>query len=422
MFGQTKLSFGSFEFTPDRGLTRSGTVIDLAPRVRALLHILLDARGGVVDKSQIAEAIRIDRDVTDDSISRAVYLLRAALDDQDRHVIVKTVHGVGFQIGVEVVEVGDARRQLLPFSHHIASGEDMIRTAFEIAAQRTDAQLQLAGSVLAYAFERFPDLATAPSLQADVEIARMIRGYIRPRDYRKRSFDLVEKSLAAQPGLPIALATKGYLIGILDDDIPRGLQLLDIAVSAAPSVWLPFFYKAWLEIGARDLDSAKQTLGRALSLSPLERSLVALKAWLLCVEGDYQQADKYLSDMMDLRPDVELLWMVKAILAVLRHQPDVAIASIQEAVRRYPDDTFVTADLIWVLAKTGQTDWATAILAEPKHGKTYLSPTKMAMIRFALDDEIGARNLLEIARVDRCPWRMLAWCDPRFPPVIRNTV
>lgn len=420
MLSVTKLNFGPFEYAVDRGLSRNGGVIDLAPRVRALLGILLDARGGVVDKSQIAEAIRVDRDVTDDSISRAVYLLRVALDDQDNHRVIKTVHGVGFQIGVEVVEVIDGRRNLLPFTQHVASGEDMIRTAFEIASQRTDRQLQLASSVLGFAFERFPTLAMAPALQADVEIARMIRGYIRPRDSRKRAFELVEKSLEIQPGLPMALATKGWLIGVLDDDLQRGLHMIEIAISATPSVWLSYFYKAWLEIGARDLDAARRTIDAGLVLSPLERSLISLKAWLICVSGDYKSANSYLADMIALRPDVELLWIVKAILAVLENDSPRAVSSIQEATHRYPDDTFVNADFIWVLAKTGQKDWATAILAEPKRGNIYMSPTKLAMIRFALDDEIGARNLLEIARVDRCPWRLLAWCDPRFPASLRN--
>lgn len=420
MLSVTKLNFGPYEYAMDRGLSRNGLVIDLPPRVRSLLGILLDARGGVVDKTQIAEAIRVDRDVTDDSISRAVYLLRVALGDQDDHRIVKTVHGVGFQIGVEVVEVIDGRRAHLPFTQHVASGEDMIRTAFEIASQRTDRQLQLAGSVLGFAFERFPTLAMAPALQADVEIARMIRGYIRPRDSRKRAFDLVEKSLEIQPGLPMALATKGWLMGVLDDDLERGLHMLDIAISAAPSVWLTYFYKAWLEIGARDLDAANRTIEIGLALSPLERSLISLKAWLICVKGDYRAANAYLSDMITLRPDVELLWIVRAILAVLEGESQRALSFIQEATQRYPDDTFVTADFIWVLAKTGQKDWATAILAEPKRGNIYVSPTKLAMIRFALDDEVGARNLLDIARVDRCPWRLLAWCDPRIPVSLRN--
>ena len=49
MFGASKLSFDQFEYAPDRGLSRAGNVIDLAPRVRTLLQVLLNARGGVVD-------------------------------------------------------------------------------------------------------------------------------------------------------------------------------------------------------------------------------------------------------------------------------------------------------------------------------------------------------------------------------------
>ena len=129
----------------------------------------------------------------------------------------------------------------------------------------------------------------------------------------------------------------------------------------------------------------------------------------------YEDARSFIEDSLALRPDVELLLILRSVVDVAQGRYDAAYESMNKALKLYPDDTFVQANLAWVQAATG--DAASAISFVARMGKssgTYVSPVKLAMVRRALGDEVGAKNALLVAANDKDPWRLLAWCDPRL--------
>jgi tetratricopeptide (TPR) repeat protein len=282
-------------------------------------------------------------------------------------------------------------------------------------SHRTDKNLKSAAAVLQKAHKRFPDFALAPSLQADVEISRMIRGYVRPAKQATAALKLVEVALSLQPNLPSALATKGFLIGMTENNIMGGLYLITEALKSGPPSWLAEFYKAWLLIGHGQLDRAEAALNTALAITPLERVLLALKGWVLCAQNRYNEAAFYIDESLTFRPDVDLLWIIKALIHVKTDEWDAAEKAIAEAVRLYPDDTFVQAYHAWIKAKTGRKSEAICFLQGISDSSTsYISPTHIAAIRLALGDQTLTKVSHDKVRVDKDPWRLLAWCDPRF--------
>lgn len=418
MAPRTIYGFGSFEFDPLRGLSRGGREIALQPRVRALLHRLLDARGDFVAKEQLLAAIAGEGEVSPASLWRAIHLLRRALGDR-RAEMVKTVYGRGLRLGIPVSSrKAPARaRSPAPPPSRPASGEEMIRTAFELVSKRTDENLLLARGVLAHALERFPGLALAASLQADVEIARMLRGYIRPAAHVRSALDLADKALGIEPGFAPALATKGWLTGAILGDSAAGHRLIDASLARVPHGWLAIYYKVWLLIGDRKLAEAASVLEQGLSVTPLERALVAMKSWLLCVEGRDAEALAYIRETAAMRPDVELLWINESVIRVRQGDVSGARESMAKAGALYPHDSFTEACAAWLDAATGDAPKAVAYLArKTKSAGAYRPPVLLAMIRHALDDKVGTANLLRIAEADRDPWRLLAWCDPRLAP------
>lgn len=298
-------------------------------------------------------------------------------------------------------------------------GEKLDRATLDDLAMafshRTDKNLKLASAALHKAHKRFPDLALAPSLQADVEISRMIRGYVRPAKHATAALKLVEVALSLQPNLPSALASKGFLIGMTANNITGGLYLITEALKSGPPSWLAEFYKAWLLIGYGQLDRAEAALNTALAITPLERVLLALKGWVLCAQNRYDEAAFYIDESLTFRPDVDLLWIMKALIHVKSDEWDAAEKAISGALRLYPDDTFVQAHHAWIKAKTGRKSEAISfLLGISKSSTSYISPTHIAAIRLALGDQTFAQVSHEKARVDKDPWRLLAWCDPRF--------
>ena len=416
--------FDTFQYSENKGLLCNGIAVPIAPRVEALLRRLLEADGDFVEKHELLALVPETSGDAEAALARTIYLLRKALGDKKGEII-QTAYGRGSRIVLPITHSAEPpgpATAMPPSPHeprlaipHIASGEDMIRTAFELAAYRTDRQLKLAAAVLENALERFPKLALAPALQADVEIARMIRGYQRATTAAVATSALVDKALSIHPGLPSALATKGWLMGATGDDLAGGLNLIDMALAAAPHLWLAAFYKTWLLIAERRLDAAQLSIDLALATSPLERGLLALKAWLLIALHQYDTARSFIEDSLALRPDVELLLILRSVINVVQGKYDAAYESMNKALKLYPEDTFVQANLAWVQAATG--DAASAISFVARMGKssgTYVSPVKLAMVRRALGDEVGANNALLVAANDKDPWRLLAWCDPRL--------
>ncbi len=415
MTGSVEYLFGEFRFEENRGLFKQGSEVGLPPRVHSLLLTLLRANGLPVPTEELIMACAKGATNPDNALARAVYLLRRALGDKDQ-TLVRTEYGRGLKMGVRVQMGNDHVKAVTPdVTATGSSGVEMIRTAFELASQRTDQGLKLAAAVLKSAHERFPDLALAPSLQADVEIARMIRGYTRPAKLAPAALKLVEVALSIQPNMPSALASKGFLIGMIENNPSKGLALIDQAEKSAPMAWLAAFYKAWLLIGNRQLDAAKESLDAALLTNPLERGLVGLKSWILCAQERFEEALAFVRETVHFRPDVDLLWIVKSLIYLRTNRPAEAKKAIAEALRLHPDDLWVQSYLAWINAKTGHRSEAIAFLSGiSKSATRYLAPTSVAAIRSALNDPVLLEVGHEKARADKDPWRLLTWCDPRF--------
>lgn len=356
-------------------------------------------------------------------MARAIHLLRKALEDNDQ-TIIRTSYGLGVSLDVPVFQSPSSQPSTgsgLAFMHatfpHAATGEEMIRTAFEIASTRSEENLKLAGAVLDDAFKRHPTLALAPSLHADLKVACMIRGYGRPATESRLAEDLIESALKVIPGLPTALATKGWLLGVINGDCAGGLRLIEQSIANTTNAWLSRFYQSWLLIGQHRLDDALAAIDEGLVVSPLERALLSMKGWLLCAQGEVKTARAFTMNSLVLRPDIDVLWVVNAIILARDQDFEGASQSIARALALSPNDVDIEADEAWLNAISGRPEAALAFLGRRAKSPACVLPVKLAMVRHALGDKLASGNLLKIAESDKDPWRLLAWCDPRLTAV-----
>ena len=356
-------------------------------------------------------------------MGRAIHLLRKALEDNDQ-TIIRTSYGLGVSFGVPVFQSPTSQPSSgssLAFMNarfsHAATGEEMIRTAFEIASTRSEKNLRLAGAVLDDAFKRHPTLALAPSLHADLKVACMIRGYVRAATEAPLVDDLIESALKISPSLPTALATKGWLLGVINGDCAGGLRLIEQSNASSTNAWLSRFYQSWLLIGQHRLDDALAAIDEGLVVSPLERALLSMKGWLLCAQGEVKTAREFTTNSLVLRPDIDVLWVVHAIILVKDHDFEAANQSIARALTLSPNDVEIEADGAWLYAVSRRSEAALDFLNRRAKSPTYVLPSKIAMVRRALGDSVSSDNLLRIAETDKDPWRLFAWCDPRLKPL-----
>lgn len=103
MNARTVTSFGEFRIDAGaRRLWRGDQAVQLRPKAWGLLMCLVERAGRVVTRDEIAEVVWPDVAVGDDSITKALRELRAALGDNARTTkYLETLHGVGVRFTPE---------------------------------------------------------------------------------------------------------------------------------------------------------------------------------------------------------------------------------------------------------------------------------------------------------------------------------
>jgi TolB-like protein/Tfp pilus assembly protein PilF len=102
--------FAGFHLDADRfELARDGEPVAVQPKALRLLLVLLEERHRTLAKGELLDVLWEGTAVTEGSLTRAVALARAALGESGEDAqIVRTVHGVGYGIGVDVTVEGPA--------------------------------------------------------------------------------------------------------------------------------------------------------------------------------------------------------------------------------------------------------------------------------------------------------------------------
>ena len=98
--------FANCLIDPDKHLfLRDGLPVHLEPQVFDLLLTLVERQGGVVTKDELVQSVWRGLSVSDATISARINAARKAVGDTGRaQAIIKTVHGRGVQLNVEVTE------------------------------------------------------------------------------------------------------------------------------------------------------------------------------------------------------------------------------------------------------------------------------------------------------------------------------
>ena len=134
-------AFGDCVLDRDRReLTRRGSIVHGAPKLLALLELLLDAAPRAVTKEEIHKAIWPDTFVADATLTSLIAELRTAIGDEARTPkLVRTIHGYGYAF---VGDISD-RRPDTATSCRIILGEReiVLATGVHIIGRSPDAAI-----------------------------------------------------------------------------------------------------------------------------------------------------------------------------------------------------------------------------------------------------------------------------------------
>ena len=96
--------FGPFRYDAgQRLLFRGGALVPLVPKALETLHVLLERRGSVVEKSELMRLVWPDTNVEDVGLARNISLLRKALEDESEDSpYIETIPRRGYRFAAQV--------------------------------------------------------------------------------------------------------------------------------------------------------------------------------------------------------------------------------------------------------------------------------------------------------------------------------
>jgi DNA-binding winged helix-turn-helix (wHTH) protein len=102
--------FGPFRYdAAQRPLSRGEGLVPLVPKALETLHVLLERRGSVVEKSELMKLVWPDTNVEDVGLARNISLLRKALEDEsEQSQYIETIPRRGYRFAAQVSTVGPA--------------------------------------------------------------------------------------------------------------------------------------------------------------------------------------------------------------------------------------------------------------------------------------------------------------------------
>jgi DNA-binding winged helix-turn-helix (wHTH) protein/Tfp pilus assembly protein PilF len=416
--------FAGFRFDPENGLDYAGRRIHLAPKERHTLAVLLSCKGWVISKNDLIASVWPDEAVSDQSLSRCIYLLRQALRHPDGIEIIETLYGRGFRIAVEVRENAEfvATAGKLLKTPSVAAFETW-QHARELIGRRTRIDMDMALQAFRQAAELDPGYLPAWSWQAECHIIQALRHYLPPREAGRLGLAAAGHALALDSNDTGARAAQAWIRGAIERQFDQALGELNHVVQLDPFYWLGRYYRAWILHASGCHEEAIGDLRSALELNPLAPAAHGLYASvLLCT----QRTEAALSHLRRADESLPLEDMGLASLTVAASQlghHNEAIKAGRRAAERSERTPIWLTYLAHALAQAGQVKEARALLREIETAPEAMrAPAALlAPVHLILGRREQALASLKRSAQENCPWFPISRYDPRLESLFKDT-
>lgn len=332
---------------------RDGQVLlDLPPKERAVLALLIRQQPQVVSKQAFADGAWKGRVMSDESLARCISSIRSALADLPG-IRIESVYGTGYRLQVDAPSVPRYAR-LQSAAHAPPQAVEAFLHARQLAQQRTPAAMNRALDVLRGAIQQHPHYAAARIALAETLGATASWGLDAGAtfvDEGLAQLDEAERLDAASPGLATARAF------LLDsawrfDEARAAWQL---AVKQAPTDPQTLFLHGRFLLVIGDAQGAVARLRAAVHLHPYSAPLRVTLARALAHAGDAAAALEEAEAACADHPDSAIAGIYRVgLLAWSRPTPGLAEAAWGWAERR-DAPPLALAILSYTLARTGRT-------------------------------------------------------------------
>lgn len=409
--------FAGFRFDPDRGLERGGRPIHLARKEHRLLAALLAAKGRLLAKEDIRLQVWDGRQVSDDSIFRAVYVLRQSLAGASDGIDpIATVHGNGFRmavpIGTSEAPASSAHANLAR-SAMPAAVESLV-LALEFRGRRSPEDMAVAVDAARRAVRIDPGYVQAWTTLAELHVIDGTRWHEPPRTAFAAAAEAAARALEIDPAAPAALAASGFCTLLLRHDFANALDLLDRALAIDPSFVTGLTCRGYLHACLGLADLGERDLRAALAVNPLAPTTHAMLVGVLAVRGDVAEAMVEMRAFAAGNPTMDGNLNMWAMLAAFGGISDEAVAAGRRAMETSPHTSLMHLGFLYALIASGRREEAQDVVVRLRDAEIPAPPSALAPALLQLGDRDGAIDSIRHGRDTRCLQYLYSDLDPRL--------
>jgi tetratricopeptide (TPR) repeat protein len=265
------------------------------------------------------------------------------------------------------------------------------------------------------AIEADPTSREALELMCSLEVANGLRWLRPPEQAFEDARSAARKLLEFDRVNAIALATMGFVRGVLDRDLESALVLSDAAFARAPASVGPLcFTRAWSLAANGKLKLAIDVLESGIETNGHDRGLYATLGLFLYFAHRYREAREALEDhVMNVSP-FSSCWAVLALVHSAEGNFERALSCAEKAAASDDSCPTIASSLASVLAAMGHSAEAEAKLTDLLHEPVQAAPSLLAPIFALLGQRDRMMSALTQAVRQKCPYHPLIGMDPRL--------
>lgn len=408
--------FANYLFDSHAGLSFDGRAVHLPPKEKGLLQLLLMARGQIVRKDGLWAAVWRSGEISDESISRTVYRLRAAMHALGGPDVVETVYNSGFRVTVPIREIKTEESYAYTSMTNSTRPNAVacLLSAREFVARRTPDDVEAAAHAAQLAISIDPTFAAAWAALAEIRVFQATRGLRPPREAGRLAKNAAQSALDLDPESSSALAIRGWVRVMIEQDCSAGLEDLDRAAIQDPDYWVSSLLRGWGLQAAGRHEEAIVMMRRALELNAMGHSVNAILALFLLFSGRTAEALKTALELARRFPTIDNAQGIASVVAAVNGLHEEAAAFGWKAMELAPHTPAMHAPLAYALAFSGRHDEARKVLGLIEEAKLPKPSAAIASAYLALGEREKAVELLKDASERGIP--QFAWTrdDPRL--------
>lgn len=409
--------FAGFRFDPERGLERGTRQVHLARKEHDLLAALLAAGGKILSKEEIGRRVWDGAAVSDDSIFRAIYVLRQVLAREGDGVDpIATAHGRGFRVAVPVASPGtpaaSAHANLVRSS--VPAAVESLVLALEYRGRRSPEDMAIAIEAARRAIRIDPGYVQAWTTLAELHVIEGTRWHEPPRTAFGSAAEAAAHALELDPAAPAALASAGLATLLLRHDFTHALELLDRAITIDPSFVTGLTFRGFALGALGRMDLAERDLRAAIEVNPMAPTTHVGLVALLAIEGRFAEAMEEMRAFAVNSPTMDGNLNIWALVAAFGGIGDEAIAAGRRAMETSPHTSLMHLGFLHALLATGRRDDAREVVAKLRAAEIPAPPSLLAPALLQLGDRDGAIEMIALGRDARCLQYLYSDLDPRL--------